>query len=60
MINNCGYVVHSSQREREKKNSVVVKTRCLGFLRKFKVEFVLTNLKPFGPLSFIIIKNEML
>ena len=30
------------------------------FLRKCKAEFVLTNLKTFGPSSFIIIKNEML
>ena len=30
------------------------------FLRKSKAEFVLTNLKAFGPSSFIIIKNKML
>ena len=30
------------------------------FLRKSKAEFPLTNLKTFGPLSFMIIKNRML
>ena len=30
------------------------------FLRKSEAEFVLTNLKTFGPLSFIIIKTKML
>ena len=51
----------------------LVKTRCLGFyqkntlrgedvlfLRKSKAELVLTNLKNFGLLSVIIIKNKML
>ena len=30
------------------------------FLRKSKAEFVLTNLKTFGPSSFAMITNEML
>ena len=30
------------------------------FMLKSKAEFVLTNLKTFGPLSFTIIKNKML
>ena len=29
-------------------------------LRKSKAEFVLTNLKTYGTLSFLIIKNKML
>ena len=43
--------------------SVVVKTQSLGFyqkLRKSKAELSLINLKTFGPLSFMIIKNKRL
>ena len=39
---------------------VIVKTRCFGFLRISKAEFILTNLKTFGPSYFIIIKNKIL
>ena len=38
---------------------IEVLTKEVLFLRKSKGEFVLTNLKMFGPLSVIIIKNSV-